>query len=91
MIEIIGWIGAILFCLCGAPQAYSSYKQGHSRGLSHAFIWMWFLGEVLTLVYVLAKHGLDLPLVLNYLLNLLFLGIIIKYKYKERVNYEASN
>lgn len=84
MTELIGWIGGILFAVCGLPQAIQSFKQGHSLGLSSLFLAMWTSGEVLTLVYVLLKHGLDWPLVFNYGMNLLFLTVIIYFKIKPR-------
>lgn len=45
---------------------------------------MWFWGEVLTVSYVYLKHGFDGPLMLNYLANIVFLVVIMKYKYKPR-------
>ena len=84
MIDLICWTASILLSLCGAPQAYLCYKQGHARGVSHLFLGMWFWGEVLLQVYVLLKHGLDLPLLVNYWVNLFFILIIMKYKYIER-------
>lgn len=53
-------------------------RDGHSRGVSWAFVGLWFTGEVLTLVYVLPKG--HLPLIFNYLGNIMFAGIIIWYK-----------
>ena len=90
-IELIGWIGSILFCFCGAPQAWKSYKDGHSRGISHGFLWMWGLGEVLTLIYVILSLRLSLPLITNYVVNLIFITIIFKYKYWERGDYVSFN
>lgn len=84
MIELIGYAGGILFALCAIPQAFQSYRDGHSQGLSSLFLTMWTSGEILTLLYVLLKHGLDLPLILNYGMNLVFLAVIIKYKIKPR-------
>jgi uncharacterized protein with PQ loop repeat len=84
MIEVLGWVGGALLALCGLPQAIKSWKDGHSDGISDSFLWMWFIGEVFLLIYILFKHGLDLPLVANYLINLFFIVIIIKYKYKPR-------
>lgn len=86
MIETIGWVGNILFSFCGLPQAYKSYKDGHSRGISSLLLWMWGIGEVLTLVYVFLKHGLDLPLTTNYFMNIIFILIISKYKIFPRRN-----
>lgn len=80
MIETIGWIASFMFAFCGAPQAYKSYKEKHSNGISWLFIIMWIIGEVLMQVYVLAKHGLDLPLLVNYWINTLFAAVILYYK-----------
>lgn len=84
MIESIGWLGGLLFAFCGLPQAIQCYRQGHSRGTNSLFIWMWFAGEILMQIYVLVKHGLDLPLLVNYWINTIFVLIIIKFKYWER-------
>lgn len=43
------------------------------------FLILWLLGEVFSMAYVLAKHGVDLPLLANYLVNLIFIIIIINY------------
>lgn len=79
MIETIGIIAGILFAVCGAPQAYQSWKAGNSNGISPWLLWMWWLGEVLMLVYVYATHGFDVPLMINYLGNLVFVTVILKY------------
>lgn len=84
MIELTGWLASILFSLCGAPQAWLSYKQGHSNGVSSLLLAMWGSGEALMIIYVLGKHGLDLPLLVNYLTNLIFVIIISKYKWFPR-------
>jgi uncharacterized protein with PQ loop repeat len=76
--ENIGWIGSILLAFCGLPQAVESYKTKSSEGLTWGFIGMWFIGEICTFVYILPK--MDLPLLLNYTANIIFLSIIIFYK-----------
>lgn len=84
MIETVGWLAGLLFAFCGLPQTIQCYKQGHSRGVNGLFIWMWLIGEILMQVYVFAKHGLDLPLLVNYWINTIFVLVIVKYKYWER-------
>lgn len=74
------WIGSILLALCGLPQAYRSYTDGHSRGISSTFLVMWGLGEILTFFYIIG----DLPLMINYGINIICISVIIKYKLKER-------
>ena len=76
--ENIGWLGSILLAFCGLPQAIESYKTKSSEGLTWGFIGMWFIGEICTFIYILPK--MDLPLLLNYTANIIFLSIIIFYK-----------
>ena len=78
--EILGWIAGILFAFCGLPQAVKSYKDKHSKGLSSYFLLMWTGGEILTIIYVLYRHGFDGPLLFNYTVNLIFLTVIWLYK-----------
>ena len=76
--ENIGWIGSILLAFCGLPQAIESFKTKSSAGLTWGFLFMWFIGELCTFLYILPK--MDLPLLVNYSANIIFLIIIIYYK-----------
>lgn len=76
--ELIGWVGSLCFAICGAPQAWLAYKQGHSRGISWGFLLLWISGEVMTLTYVIPK--IDYPLIFNYVSNLIFLSVILYFK-----------
>ena len=76
--ESLGWLGSILLAFCGLPQALESIKTKSSEGLTWGFIGMWFIGEIMTFIYILPK--LDLPLLFNYTANIIFLSIIIYYK-----------
>lgn len=80
--EIIGWIGSILFAISGFPQALQCMKEGHSRGLAWGFLLAWLGGEIFTITYIWPK--MDIPLLANYLVNLIFLGIMLRYKIWER-------
>mgnify|MGYP000418236679 CR=1 FL=1 len=82
--ESIGWIGSVLFAMCGLPQAVECAKHGHARGLSWGFLLMWLGGEVFTIAYVVWK-GSDPILLANYLVNLIFLAIMLRYKIRERI------
>lgn len=79
MIEIIGWIGSTLFALCAIPQAWQSWKNKNSNGLTWSFLLMWLFGEILTVIYVSQKDDV-LPLLVNYYFNLVLLLIIIWYR-----------
>lgn len=76
--EIIGWVGAAFLALCGIPQMIKSIKDGHADGIADLFIIMWGVGEVLMFIYVLPI--MSYPLLANYLLNILIIAVILKYK-----------
>lgn len=80
-VNLLGWVGSICFALSAAPQAWKCHKQGHGHGLSHGTLGLWVVGEVATLWYVLISIGLNWPLVTNYGLNLVFLFVILRYRY----------
>jgi uncharacterized protein with PQ loop repeat len=80
--EIVGWLGSILFAACGLPQAIECYRTGHARGLAWPFLIMWFLGEVFTLAYIIPNP--NWPLIFNYTINLVFLVVILRYKFRPR-------
>jgi uncharacterized protein with PQ loop repeat len=80
--EPIGWIGSFCFAICGVPQAFKSYKDGHSDGISWSFLLLWLFGEIFTLIYVMPKG--HLPLIFNYLGNMFLVAIILYYKISPR-------
>lgn len=79
MIELLGWIGGILFALCAIPQAWQSWKRKNSDGLTWAFLMMWWFGELATVIYVHQKDDV-LPLLVNYYFNMALLSVIIWFK-----------
>lgn len=83
--EVIGWIGSVLFAICALPQAIHTYKTKKSDDLSEIFLWLWFLGEVFTLGYIIlsdiAKSTFHAPLYFNYIFNLILLFYLIYAKY----------
>ena len=84
--EILGWLGSICLAICGIPQAWQSFKDKHSHGISWGFVLLWAFGEVFALAYVYDK--LDLPLLLNYATNILILAVILYYKVKPQNKLE---
>lgn len=82
MFDIFGWIGSLCLAACAVPQAILSRKQGHSNGISKGLLWLWSLGEVFTLIFLLSQpyDQWNWPLVVNYSANILFIGIVVWYK-----------
>lgn len=89
-IELIGWIGGIMLAICGAPQSYKSWVDGHSDGLTHGLLWLWYIGEWLTFAYILSFDKISMPLLLNYSINIILVTVMVKYKYFPRGNYDRS-
>lgn len=79
MPDLVGWIGSILFAICGAPQALKSIREGHSRGMAPAFLAFWLGGELCYLYSTAAKFGFVSWLVVNILGNIFFVLVIIYY------------
>lgn len=75
---IIGWVGSILLAVSSVPQMFKTVRDGHADGLSSSFIASWFIGEVLSLIYVVPIG--QWPLITNYGLNLAILSVIGYYK-----------
>jgi len=84
LFTILGALGAIFFALSGLPQAVRSYRDGHSNGVLHGTIWLWLLGEACMMAYASKRYPEDYVLIGNYILNLVMVLIITKYKYWPR-------
>lgn len=76
--QALGWIGHMLFAVSAVPQAYLSFKQGHSRGISRGLLTMWFGGEAIAIIYGIYE-SVPTPLMVNYIINFLCLLVIIRY------------
>lgn len=84
----IGWFGNSLLAICGLPQAFKSYKNGHSKGVSRWFLWTWVIGEVFAFAFHLLTSD-NYPQVMNYVMNLGFISIVIYYSHFPRISEEA--
>ncbi len=86
-LEYLGWIASLLFAFCGAPQAWMSFKQKHSDGITWLLLIMWMSGELLMIIYVMANY-MDVPLMVNFILNIFFVGVMIWYKIPREIRYK---
>ena len=82
MIQIIGYIGALAYALCGLPQAILSIKNGHSKGMSRGYAFLSLFGSLFSLVYAIPRS--DYVLILNFGANIVVWSIILRYSYFER-------
>lgn len=77
--ELIGWTSTAFLALCGLPELIKTLKTKQCT-LTMGFILMWFLGEVLGVIY--SFHTGKLPLMGNYIINTFGTGILLWYKIK---------
>lgn len=80
IVDLVGWLGAAFLAICSFPQTLKNIKEGSARNLSPYFIWLWFAGELLTLIYIFISN-FSWPLFFNYSLNLTFSVILLKLYY----------
>lgn len=81
ILDAIGILSGASLALCGLPQTIEVVVAGSAAGISAAFLWMWFLGEVGMVIYVIFKLGGDRPLLFNYFFNIFIITPMIYYKY----------
>jgi uncharacterized protein with PQ loop repeat len=79
--EFIGIIGAVAFATCAIPQVIQCYRKRSAEGLSWAFLILWGIGEIFTIIYIWPKQ--DYILLGNYLFNSLCLIIMIYFKIED--------
>jgi len=81
ILEIIGYLAALLFSISTIPQAYQCYKQKHANGINLSMLVMWALGEILMLIYVIGTLGLvNIPLIITHVVTIILLIVIFRYK-----------
>lgn len=79
-VELCGWFGAICLACCAIPQARMSLVQGHAHGVSSGLLWLWSLGEIFTLIFLVYQPVLNWPLIMNYTANIIFVSVIVWFK-----------
>jgi len=84
---LLGITANILLGACGVPQAWKAYQTKSAGDISLGFLLMWGMGDVLGLIYNYLALGNNLILLTNYLVNLLIVLIILRYKIKTKEKY----
>lgn len=74
-------IGSVLLALCGLPEAVSAYREKRC-GIGWGMLLMWLFGELLLTVFALQTK--QYVLLINYIANLIFLGVMLRYKCSEK-------
>jgi uncharacterized protein with PQ loop repeat len=76
IIELIGWIGMFLIFCAPIPQLFTTLRTRSFKGLSVLSVAAIASGCLLALIYV-AYTAPKLPLIINYLFNLLLYVVIL--------------
>ena len=82
----LGWVGALLFSISAIPQVIKTIKTKEADDLSVCFLFLWFFGEVCTLIYLLIDDSLlsitHYPLYINYIANIIMISYLLWAKKK---------
>jgi len=81
MHSLFGWMGTILLGGSAIPQSYHCFRTKTAEGLSWTFLAMWFFGALAMIAYVVPI--MDVPLIVNYTINVISLLVILFYKIKD--------
>jgi uncharacterized protein with PQ loop repeat len=81
-VDLLGWFGGVLLALCAVPEVISAIRNKQCN-LSHGFLWMWYIGEWMILVPILANNMAGF-LVFNYTLNIVLISVLMYYKYSKK-------
>jgi len=73
-----GWVYSLAFAFSALPQSNKSIKEGHADGVANGTMFLWALGEFAGVIYGFSL--MQWPIILNCLMNTLFVGIILWYK-----------
>jgi uncharacterized protein with PQ loop repeat len=90
MIELIGWIGGILLSICALPQVVMTFRKKSTDGLSLGMLFLWGVGEIFMVAYIVITNiqvgSFQLPLLLNGVLNIIFMALLLwgKIKYDKK-------
>ena len=72
-------IGSVCFALCGLPAAVRAWRLKYAD-FDWAFLLLWFVGELCLTIWAW-RQGFWVLVGLNYIPNIFFLMIIIRYNF----------
>jgi MtN3 and saliva related transmembrane protein len=82
-IEIIGYLGTLIMACNGMPQLYKTLKTKNVESLSLGMLFCWAIGGILLLTYV-ALSTRNIPLLINYTINILVPATLLYLYFKYR-------
>lgn len=84
-IELVGYTGALINTVSTVPQIIKTYKTKNVDSLSALFLLSWFFGCLFLFIYLLLTT-VTIPLLINYICNVVFplVLIIMFFKYRNK-------
>jgi uncharacterized protein with PQ loop repeat len=86
LVNFFSWIGAFILFFRALPQAFKSWKDGHSDGLSPSMLWLWLIGSCFILPHLLYQQ--DWATSIIYFSNVFAVFIMIWFLYYPQKNKE---
>ena len=80
VVDILGFVAPAILIARVIPQAWRSFKQKNSHGISKWMLTLWFVGEALMIGYVMLKIGFDAPLICYYGGTMVGVTVMLRYK-----------
>ena len=87
---MLGWIGSVCFAMCGIPQVLKCIHGGNADGLSPLFLCLWLCGEICYIMATLQEFGCVPWLLTNYIVNLICVLWIVRYKFWPRKENDGT-
>ncbi len=70
------------FAVCGLPLVWQCVVNRSAKDVNSVFLALWSIGEVCYVVQVMVDYGFVPWMMFNYLMNILFIAVILYFKVK---------
>ena len=84
IIDIFGYIGAILLTFLFIPQVYTTYKNRNTEGISYIFLILEFLAALNFIIYGFLINSLPIIIANGSAFICAILLIVAKFKFKNQ-------
>ena len=79
MIHLLGYVAMACLITASVPQAVKAIREGHSHGVSGYFLILLLVGFGLMSTYLCLTKPVY-PVLINYLSNIVMMGVVAYYK-----------
>jgi uncharacterized protein with PQ loop repeat len=93
LVQLLGYLGLSLLMMSCIPQSIRTIKQGHADGMTVFYLVCLVVGFIVLIAYVCLLPKTPIPLLINYIINLISYSIITYYKFypKQKNKMETTN